>query len=322
MPAITQNFVKGMIKDLYDYGLEAYDSLEEVWPQIYEEKKVDGGYWQDTTVVNNGTWRKTTESEGYEENNPTEGYTVYGRVFTYTTAAAFSEDTVDDHQKIKDLVKAIAGDWGVGAKETREEFYARPFNEGGKTAGDWIFNGTPESKAITDTSGDLCYDGIEFFNLIGNKRASKGGGTYYNAFSYVFDGDNLKTVLTYAQGTNNRRENDTRFNLKFNTLLVPIDLGMASREVLNSTLVPYKTTNTSNVLQGVLNPIEWSYLTDTDAWFVGTAKKGIVALKRQEPVFDFWQDKKTRCWWATGKMRIGFMMKNWRFWSGSQISAA
>lgn len=328
MPGISQHFVKGLVKDAYDYMFESYDAYEEIWPNYYEEKKVDGDYWQRTTVVNTGTWRRTTEAEGFQPQNAVEGFTVYARVFDYTQATSLTYNVVKDHQKVTNLIREIAGDWGITAKETREEFYARPFNQGGITTGDWIFNGTPESQAVTDASGLGAYDGtsaspIPFFNLSNNTRSSKGGATYYNGFAHALTPTNLKTVWTHMVGTNNRRENDTRMKLIPNCILFPTALKLTVSEILESTLIAYTSTNTKNVLQALFeSPIHNPYLTDTDAWFIGCKKKGLIALNRQEPVIDFFQDKKNRCFWATAEMRIGMMMWNWRFWCGSQFSSS
>jgi hypothetical protein len=227
-------------------------------------------------------------------------------------------------------MKEIAAGWGVSAKETREEFYARVFNEGGKTAGDWIFNGTPESQAVIDSSGDGCYDSASssaltpFFCLSSGTylHASKGDTNYYNGHALALSADNLKTILNTMTGTNNRRENDTQMRLDPDCIVYPTALDFLVREILNSTLAPHVSTNTTNVLSGILDPIKNPFLTDSDAFFVGCKKKGITALKRQEPVIDFFEDKKNRCYWATAEMRIGVMVHNWRFWEGSQFATS
>ena len=324
---ISQNFVKGLIRDSYGYMLESYDALEEVWPQIYAEKQIDGDFWQETILLNSNGYRKTAEAEGYQHQAVKEGWTIYGRVYTYTKATAFSKNTIEDVKKIGSLIKKISGDWGIDAKECREEFYARPFNQGGMTAGDWIFNGNPESMAITASPVDLPYDSVAFFNLSDNLRTSKGGGTYYNSHALTLTDDNLMTIISHGESANNRRENDSQMNLNFDTLLLPATKRFKAKQILNSTLAPYLSTNTTNAMQGELNPIKWQYLTNLEAFFVGKVEKnpsraGIVALKRQEPTIDIFQDKPNRCWWAASEMRIGFMMRDWRFWNASNATTA
>src|SRR4030042_2069572 len=116
---ISANLVKGLIKDVYDWAFEKYDAISEVWLEYYEEKQIDGDFWQRTSVVNSGSWRKTGQTEGVQAEN---------------------------------------------------------INKGGITTGDWIFNGTPESGAVSDASGDGAYDGTAaspkpFFNLSNNTRS-------------------------------------------------------------------------------------------------------------------------------------------------------
>jgi len=48
--------------------------------------------------------------------------------------------------------------------------------------------------------------------------------------------------------------------------------------------------NDTNVLAAIVNPVQWANLTDTDGWFLGKAKKGLMATDRLDVMIDFWQD--------------------------------
>ncbi len=325
MPGVSGNMVKGYIDEGYDYMLESFDleAKNAVAPLIYKQKKIDLEGWQQTTTINSGKWRKTEQTEGFVPSQPVDGYTVYARIWTYTQAASFTNDAVKDIVKMKNLLKDIAGGWGDTAVETSEDFYALPFNNGGLTAGHFIFNGTVPSGAWTDGSGNKLYDSTNFFPLTGGtKHDSKGGNSYYNGFGLNLTPSNLKTIYIHGKANNNKRENDTQFNLRLDTLLVPTNLTLTADEVMNSVLTAYESTNTRNPLSGRLRIQEWSYLTDSDAWFVGLAKKGITMLERQEPTFDFFQDKLNRAWWAVAEMRMGVMIHNWRYWLASNMSTS
>lgn len=322
MIQISQEFKEEMKTDGYEVLFERYDAIQEIWPRYYAEQKIKGGYWKSTSKIGTSTFRRTPDGEGFQASPIAEGFTVFGRVHTFTDAVCISYDSVDDNQKVADIVKEAAGEWGEMAPATREEFYARPFNQGGKTAGDWIFNGTPQSKAETDPSGDGAYDGLAasimpWFNLEGNERKSKGGGSYYNGKALALTPDNLKTILTHMIGTNNRRENDTYMVLNPDCIVYATPLDFLVKEILNSTLASHVSTNTTNVLNNILDPIKQPYLETASAFYVGHKKKGIVALNRQAPVINFVDAELQRCYWATVSMRIGFMMKNWRFWMSS-----
>lgn len=328
MPVISQDFVKGNIKDMYTYAAEAeaYEKYDPVWQKYIKTKKIDGEFWQRTTFINSGTWRKTAQSEGFVHSGAKEGFTAYGRVFDFCQAIAINKDTVNDHQKLNNLLKDLVGGedgWQLTARWTEEEFYARLFNKGGVTTGDWIFNGTPESASVTDSSGNYLYDSTCMFNLTGNTRSSKMGGTYYNAVALTLDStDDFDTLWNLMVSTNNRDERDKVIRIKPDIMVVPTALLLTAKRLLNSTLEPWKTTNTANALQGIVELIENPYIETSTEWILGCKYKGIEALERQAPEYDFFQDKLSRKWWATGEMRMGVLVWNWRFWGGSNVPSS
>ena len=79
------------------------------------------------------------------------------------------------------------------------------FNNGGALSGDWVLNGTHTNN--TDSSGNLMYDSKPLFNLTGNTRSTKSGGTYYNSVaSLSLTPANFETVYNLHTATNNRDE--------------------------------------------------------------------------------------------------------------------
>jgi len=321
---LTQNFTKGMIDENYGYMWDAenYDLTPEPWRDIMEVKKESREYFQTTSVVGLGTMRETAESEGFSPRTPTEGYTVYSRMFTFTDMIEVSKNTVNYHQKIKDITKEQARIWGGSLKTTRNTFFATFFNEGGKTAGHRYFNGTPESGAVTDSSGDVLYDAEPLFNLSNNTRSSKGGGTYYNGHALEATADNFETILNLAQGTNNRDENDEVISIRMNYVLYPQQLEFTIRRLLESVNIPGSDDNDTNVLNNYVQPVRWDFLTDTDAYFFGCKKKGVYALMGLEPKLNFFEDERNRTYCATIEWSIGCCFHNWRFFTGSKFSTS
>jgi len=323
MPGLRQDFAKGMINDMYGYYFdgESYDTEPTVFDKIFQEKKIDGAYWQTTSVVDMEEYTETPETEGYTFDSPIEGYTVIGKARTFTAGKSFTYDAVEDHQKIKDILRQSAEGWGRGKKRTMEKFFAKFFNYGGYTAGHEVFNGSI-TNVVTDSSGNYVYDSKPFFNLSGNKRSSKGGGTYYNGLSLTFNADNLKTLYLLGTVTNSYNEDDSEVDIDYDYILYPGNLQFDVREVLESTLVPGKTDNTKNVLQDLLEPIKWQYLTNANAFFIGKKKKGLLWLNRRGVHMDFFDDKKARRWRAVSSLRFGGMVTNWRFHAGSNFSTS
>ena len=331
---VQLDFSKGAIRNLYDYSLEAtqYAKTKEMWPEVYEEKTIDCDHWQDTSLIGPKLLRKTGQAEGFAVTLAREGYTVYAAVFDYTDAITMNYDTVRDIKKFNNILKTCAEGWGEGAILTRDMFYARPFNKGGYTAGDWIFNGTPESGAQTDSSSDGCYDSASSAAIVAPfcrtgdtyKHTSKVGGTsYYNALaSGVVTAASLVSLINLVEVTNSYDEKDVKIPISVNAIVYPQGQWETIGRILDSDKIAGFTINDTN--QGLKRKfttrVEWPQLSDTDAIFVGVAKKGLVALKRMDPVFDFFEDKKTRCYWATVEMRMGMMLKNWRFWGVDNLA--
>lgn len=334
MANVQSDFSKGAVRDMYDYSMEAmaYAKTQEMWPQIYEEKSIDGDHWQETSVIGPKLLRKTTQAEGFTQSLAREGYTVYAAVFDYTDAITMNYDTVRDIKKMKNILKQCAEGWGEGTIVTRDQFYARPFNKGGFTAGDWIFNGTPESGAQSDASGDGCYDSASSSAIVAPfcrtgdtyKHTSKVGGTsYYNALaSGATSATTIVNLVNLIEVTNAYDERDVKIPITVDTIVYPQGLWETIGRILDSDKVAGGTLNDTNagLKRKFKNRIEWPQLTDTDAVFCGVAKKGLSALKRMDPVFDFFEDKKSRCYWATVEMRMGVMFKNYRFWGVDNLA--
>jgi len=330
---VQQDFSKGAVKTIYDYSMEAtqYAKTQEKWPMIYKEISVDGDHWQSTSVIGPKKLTKTGQSEGFNVTTVSEGYTVYGSVFDFTDAIAMSYDTVRDIKKFNNILKQAAEGWGEGAIITRDEFYCHPFNYGGYTAGHWSFNGTPESGAQSDTSGNGCYDSasssaiVALFARTGDtyKHASKVGGTsYFNALaSGALTDTTVANLIKNVEVTNAYDEKDVKIPISVDTIIYPQGQFDAVEKILESEKVSGGSLNDKQVVgRKFKNRIEWPQLLDTDAIFVGCAKKGLKALNRMDPVYDFFEDKKSRCYYATVEMRMGLMMDNWRFWATDNLS--
>lgn len=331
MPILSQDLATGYNDDAYDYELDGLKEVETRWQKVFEQVDIPEGDdgWKSTSVIDDGLWQRTSESEGYTAGSVIEGYTVYARTYVFTKAKCFSAKVAKNVPKMKGLIKKFSTSFGRTAQKTKEDFYSRVFNKAGMTSGDWIFDGSPESKAWTATYADMPYDNKPLINLSGNTRSSKGGGTYYNGFTYV-DGNggltpsNLSAVLAHGRGTNSREENDTIIPaIEYDTLLVPVGtMEDTADEILQSTLVPYLSVHTKNILAGKLKRESWSYLTDTDAWFVLKAKKGLKSIRDEEPSIRVVEDELNRKVWIVGDFEVGNMIENWRYILGVNCSTA
>lgn len=315
----TRNdFTQGIRKDMYAYFFDTYDQKPTVYDQILKVEPSESAWEQGTSVIGPGQLAKKAESAPITYRKIQEGWTTYGDNVTYSDGFTISMEAVEDNKKIDNIVRQAAQKWGESVKHTRESFYATAFNNGGLTAGDDFF----KNPIAGQNAGGLIYDGKPLFNLTGNTRASKGGGTYYNGLALSLSQANLITAYQLMTTTNNRDERDEVISLRPDTLLVPPALEMAARVILNSTNLPGSANNDVNVASGLLNLVVWDYLTDTDAWFVVKKGEGLVAQNRKEPVIDFYYDEDTKDYKANIVTRLGFRADNWRFVVGSNFATS
>ena len=77
-----------------------------------------------------------------------------------------------------------------------------------------------------------------------------------------------------------------------------------------------------NPYQNRLRPIVWKFLTDTNGWFVGIAKRGVVMGKRQEPEMNMFIDQRNGAFEAVYDERYGGTVEDYRSWVASDISTA
>lgn len=323
--AVRNDFTKAMVNDMYDWTIESYDEEPVVYDKLFgvkEMKDHEGTYVQETTAIATGMLEEVEESESIPSERINEGYTTYGAPKKFGKKLPISKEAVKDNVKVKDMLKSQAGTWGEAVRRTLETYHAKFFNYGGYTAGHAVFNCSQAMAGFTDPNGNLCYDGLPLFNLSGNLRSSKGGGTYYNGFAYDLTPANFETVFLAMTSTNNRNERDEVIALMPDVLVVPPALYFTARRILESEKIPGSANNDTNVLAKIVDLEVWQYLTDTNAWFLGKRKKGLKTINRQKYAIDFFYDEDDQIYKAIIDMRYGAYEQNFRFWAGSNFSTS
>jgi len=314
-------FAKGMQKDLYMYMMEAeqYQQLNPVYPQLFEVKQLEGAYDSQTSAIGMGKLSERKERDDIARSNPLEGFTVPIKARTFSDSFELSMETVEDFtpSKLANVLMDIAKGWQQGVINTKEQFAAKFFNYGGYTAGHDVFNNTITG-VVDDPNGDLGYDGKPFFALSGNNHPAKNGSTYYNSIAQAFDATNLQTAYNLMTNTNNYDEKGEKIALKPEIILYPSALRFTVDGVLRNT----DTANLRSKVEGIVTPVEWQYLTDADAWFLGVPKKGLVWYERKSPQISVYQDEKNKSYVVDIDTRFGAGMYNWRFWQGNNLSTS
>lgn len=316
-------FAKLMLRDLYAWAFETYDKVEPVHTKLFRVENSSGAFEQSTTGVGMGQLSERSEGNQIIESNPLEGYTVYGKNRTFSDSFSLTAEFVEDtpKEKIANIMQNIASTWGEGVINSKESFAAKFFIYGGFLAGNDVFNNSITG-VVTDPTGDLGYDGKPFFALSGNNHPAKNGSTYYNGLALALSSTNLQTAYNLMTVTNNRNERGEIVSIQPNVLVIPPSLRFTAKTILESEHIVGSGNNDVNVTQNILQPIEWQYLTDTDAWFIGKAQKGLVWQERKPFVIDFYQNETNKKYYATIDARWGARMDNWRYWVGSNFSTS
>jgi len=331
MPVMRDDFTEGIKKDMYGYFFEAYDPVPVLYPNIFQEEDSTGAYEKDTSVIGVGEISRKLEGEALTAHKIGEGYSTYGGNRTYGDELIISYETVQDHQKIKDILHKAAAGWGQKMKEAKDGFFANIFNYGGLTAGHDIFNASVAGpNGFVDPTGNGIYDGksdavspLFARNGSGKSHLSYVGQTaYYNGVALALTPANFQQVYLAITSTNNKDERDGLISIKPDTLLVPPALKFTAQVILESERVPGSAQNDKNVLANIVSLVVWDRLSDPDAWFLVKAKMGLVCQNRQEPVIDFYQDEHTKDYVANVIARWGLRINNWRGVYGSNYSEA
>jgi len=324
MGAIRSDFTKNMNNMLYEWYMEQYDTYEPVYPQIFEVvTATEGSYHRAVNALGLGKLSEKKETEAIKYSSIGEGWEVITKYRTFADGITISADAFEDSTG-ENLLRQAVATWSEAIVSTKEDFAASFFNKGGLTAGHDVFNNTI-SGIVTDSSGNFIYDGKPFFALSGNNHTAKGhAGTYYNAVALSLTSDNLQTVYNLLTVTNNRNEKGEIVKIIPDTLLIPPALKFTADGLLGSTALVGGSTaaGNKNVVENLLTPVVWQYLTSSTAWFVGKAKKGIKFYERKSPVINFYQDEDTLEYKANIHRRYGASVDNWRFWAGSNVATS
>lgn len=264
--------------------------------------------------------RHTSENQDINFRAPVEGWAYYCKYWTFSDGLVLSKEAVEDvgaANKVKDLLKDLAATWGESVRFEKETFAATVFNDGGDLLGSYIFNGSHTGQ--TDPSGNLLYDSKPLFNLTGNARTSKGGGTYFNAVaSLTLTPANFETLYNLFTVSMAFDEQDRVCTANADTLLTECGAQsfLAKRILTTSQGLPGGQLNDKNVYEGLVQPMDWRYLSDSSAFYVG--KKNHPKFQwhdRQTPDMRFFRDETNRSYKASIDIRFGVWVKDFRAWA-------
>lgn len=320
MPALRNDQIALYMKDMYKAEREGYQEVETKYDQVFKViGGVDGAGDKITQILGQGKLaRHTTEGQQITFKSPVQGWEFLVKYHTYSDGIALSKEAVEDTMKLGNLLKDLSQSWGKQVRIAKEEMGALVFNNGGDLLGEWVFNGSHTGN--TAAYGDMLYDNKPLFNLTGNTRSSKGGGTYYNSVaSLTLTPANFETVYILHTATNNRDERDNVVKNPCDTLLVRpgADRFLADRIIGSERGMPGGQLNDTNPYYKLVSVIDWDYLSSTEAAFFVGKKQSLDFQfhERQQPEIRFFRDEDNLGYKASINIRQGVLIKSWRVWS-------
>jgi len=322
MPGLREDQVAVYKADMYKVERERAVEADPVYPKVYKVKDgLKGAGDKYTQLLGAGRLtRHTVDNQDINFKNPVQGWTSYVVYHTYSAGLVFTKNAIEDTMKLGNMIKDLAKTWTDYVIIAKEELGARPFNHGGDTAGDWSFLGSFLDE--TDSSGLLLYDSVPLFNVSGNTRSTKGGGTYYNSVAgLTVTPDNFETLYNLATATNNKGEEDEVKRNKINTALcTPGSNKFLLERILDTTKgLPGGQLNDKNVYYGIVDEIiDWDYLDPTGGYYLGRRNDEKVEFcERQSQETDFFRDNTNRSYKASIDARFGTHFKPlaWRAWT-------
>ena len=320
MPGIRADQVALYLKDMYKAEREGYEEQPTVYNKVFKVKTgVDGAGDKVTQILGAGPLsRHTVEGQDIDFKSPVQGWEFLVKYWTYSSGISLTKEAVEDSVKLGNLLKELSNTWGKQVRIAKEEMGATVFNRGGDLLGEWILNGSHTGN--TATYGDMMYDNKPFFNLTGNTRSSKAGGTYYNSVAGLsLTPGNFETLYNLHTATNNRDERDQVVKNVCDTVLVKpgADYFNAWRIFKSERGYPGQNINDANPYYNIVDPMAWDYLTDTSpVWYMGKKQSNDCQFhERQNSEIRFFRDENNAGYKASITIRIGVLLKNFRIWS-------
>lgn len=323
MPTVHASQLPGLVTDAgYAVMMSSYDQEPAVRNLVFDVMDI-GGYeegFSEAVIVGADEPDVIKRGQAAPARTFDQGYQWFCKIHKLAEGIVITEEMLNDpnaDQKIGGMVRSFAGKFGEGFARKKEKMAAAIFNKGAYTAGDLeTFDGSYPAHA--DTYPKFIYDGKPFFAASGNGHPLflASSVTKVNFDTNTLTSTNLEAARILISRTNAVDEANQKISISPNMLLVPPELAQTAEVILGSIQLPGTAQNDINTLRGRFTPVSWSYLDDTDGWFLGAGKKGIRAYDSGAPML-FTEPLND----GSGSMRIrmtsyfGAAVTDWRFWT-------
>ena len=136
-------------------------------------------------------------------------------------------------------------------------------------------------------------DGVELSSAV---HVREDGSTYSNELSSPADLSQTSLEQAMIDFSDFRDGGGKRLQISAANLVVPKEERFNADRLLASSQTPDDNTNAVNPVKGIVQPIVWNYLTDTDRWFLLADKSDheLTLYTREEPWTDYEYDFDTK----------------------------
>lgn len=242
-----------------------YAKHEQYWKQCFEMETSDKSYEEDVELTGTGLMPVKPEGSAITYDTETQGYVTRHTNVTYGMGYIVTQEALEDSQYEK-VSKRRSSMLAFSATTTKETVHANHFNR--------AFSGS-----------FLGGDGVELCSLVHPTV----NGTQSNELTTAADLSEASLEDLCVQLMNATNSRGLRIGIKPRKLLVPPALHFDAGRILQSELQNDTANNAKNIVGGMFKDgyLTWSFLTDTDAWFIKTdVPRGMLHFKRREGKFE------------------------------------
>lgn len=246
------------------FGRE-YAKYPEYWRQVFEVDTSTKSYEEDVELTGFGLMPVKPEGDAVSYDSETQGYVKRYTNVTYGMGYIVTQEALEDDQYTQ-VSKRRASALAFSATTTKETVHANVLNRwfsSSYTGGDGVAGGSTAHPTLSGNQSNILATAADL------SEAS------------------LEDICVQIMNATNSR--GLHIALKPKKLVVPPAVYFDARRILESELQNDTAQNAKNIVGTLFDGgiVTWSFLTDTDAWFVLTdCPRGLMHMKRREGKFE------------------------------------
>lgn len=293
MTTATGNFAELLWPGIKEIWGNSYKRYSPLYSRVLEKISSDKAFEKFQGVTGLGLAGLKSEGASVSYSDPMQGYQKEAVNVTYGLGAIVTREMYEDEQYnyINTIPKMLA----ESMRQTEEIVGHLPFNNGFSTA--------------------TGADGVSYFN---SAHPNVGGGTQANVPGTMTDLTQATLEAAYIALMDYKDERGLRINVLPKKLFVAPANRFVAEKILQTKFAVGSNDNDKNVIAGSVDLIVSPYLTDGDAWFVGTdASMGTMFVRRRATELSRDNEFDTENLKFKNTSRFTVTQVDWRAWYGN-----